>query len=343
MMLMAYLLCLLTPEKRRYQAIYYTLIGKRTTSNLYAGLAYGLLKWLQIYPNLEQTQFQVELKRLQTGGLVEIDARYVWLTTAGRQKKAEWQPQLFWPTHYMGPQMGHLAQFTARFLLAIQIVSEYQHQNTQYYPLATSMKDRVWVASWFKRHKSVPNFSTQLQTELTQLLAQLDTKQADLLVNQFIGHHILGKSQQQLAWALDSSPLTIRVRTLDAFAQILGLLLTSELGYPLLTELVEHHGSQLSQSTLQTWQLIQHGATIEQISQQRHVKVGTIKEHLLEAAILLPQFPFTQFLIPGITQKLAVMMAEKPTLSFNEAQAALPQLDFFVYRLYQIQRQVSTG
>ncbi len=341
MMLMAYLLCLLAPEKRRYQAIYYTLIGKRTTSNLYAGLAYGLLKWLQIYPNLEQAQFQAELKRLQQNGWIEIDERYVWLTATGQQKQAEWQPQLVWPTHYEGPQMGHLPQFTARFMLAAQIVSEYHHQNTQYYPLETSMKDRVLVVSWFKRHKATINFSSQFQLELAQLLDQLDPQQADLVANQLIGHQVLGKSHQQLAQALDSPSLTVRVRTIDAFAQILGLLLAHQTTYPLLNELVDQAETQLSQSTLQTWQLIQQGASVEKISRQRRVKIGTIKEHLLETAMLLPRFPFEQFLKDATTQKLARLMTEQPSLSYNEAQTALPGLDFFEYRLYQIQRQVN--
>lgn len=340
MMLMTYLLCLLAPEKRRYQAIYYTLIGKRTTSNLYAALAYGLLKWLQIYPNLEQAQFQAELKRLQTNGWITMDERYVWLTVAGQQKQAQWQTALVWPVHYEGPQMGHLPQFTARLMLAVQIVSEYHHQNSQYYPLATSMKDRVLVVSWFKRHKGTPNFSTQFQAELTQLFEQLDLQQADLVANQLLGHQVLGKSQQQLAQALGSQSLTVRVRTIDAYAQILGILLASQTTYPLLSELVNQAETQLSQSTLQTWQLIQQGASIEQISQQRRVKVGTIKEHLLEAAMLLPQFPFERFLAPTIIQKLGMLMTEQPTLSFNAAQAALPGLDFFEYRLYQIQRLV---
>lgn len=339
-MLTDYLLCLFATEPRRYQAIYYTLVGKRTTSNLYAGLAYGLLKWLQIYPNLELAQFQAELTQLQEKGWLMVEDRQAWLTPAGADQKATLMTTLEWPTHYYGPEMGHLQQFQSRLFLAIQIMSEYSHHNTHYFPIETSMRDRVQVVSWFKQHKQDSEMVTQFKQELQLILTQLTPVQADLLANRLVGHQIIGQSQQQLAQKLTITPLIVTIRLLDAQAHFFAILSQHTIDYPLLAGLLSPLDAILSLSTAQTWMLLQQGQSIETISQKRRVKLGTIREHILETAILQPQFPFERFISPDLETALAALMTEMPDLTFNAAHEQLPTLDFFSYRLYQIKTKV---
>lgn len=338
-MLIDYLLCLLSTDKRRYQVVYYTLVGKRTTSNLYAALDYDIIKWLQIYPNLSLTQFQAILNKMVEAGWLVCDDHFAWLTPAGDQQKQAIRPTLFWPKHYDGPQMGKLTAFQSRLLLALQITSEYAHHNQHYFPVTISLHERNQVVYWFKQHKQQTYFPQQVQTELRLLLQELTTEQANLLANRLVGHQVTGSSQQQLVQLLGQSPLAIELQTLDGFAQLLTRLRQSPAQFPILGGLVLDKPSRLSQSTAQTWQAIQSGQTVDQISQQRHIKRGTILEHLLEIAILVPQFPFVDYLTHQ--SELATLFAQDTAVSFQTVQATVPAIDFFEYRLYQIKLKVA--
>ena len=338
-MLTDYLLCLFSTNRRRYQAIYYTLVGKRTTSNLYAALDYQLLKWFQIYPNLELAQFQAELKKLVELKWLEMDERFAWLTAKGVQQKQRLASSLIWPNHYNGPQMGKLATFENQLRLAIQITSEFAHRNMQYYPLAVTMHERVKVVYWFKQHKAEANFTKSIEAELKQLFQLLDPSQANLIANRLVGYQTLGQSLQQLAQLEKSDELTIHIRVIDGFAQLFTILMQATNQLPLLADLMPTETPQLSQSTAQTWQLLQAGQTVAQISQQRRVKIGTIKEHLLEIAMLLPNFPFEHY--QRYASELTALFRLAPTISFQEVQTKIPAIDFFDYRLYQIQLKVA--
>ena len=93
----------------------------------------------------------------------------------------------------------------------------------------------------------------------------------------------------------------------------------------------------ISNSAWQTLQDFREGVTIQTIARHRHLKVSTVREHLLEAAIIVPQAIDWNRLLPWpVEQQLRDHylgpVAEWHFKSFTTDSAA----DFFSFRLYQI-------
>jgi uncharacterized protein YpbB len=109
--------------------------------------------------------------------------------------------------------------------------------------------------------------------------------------------------------------------------------------WPLLAPLVQ--SSPVSKSAQQTYQAFTQTHALTKIATARKLKLSTVREHLLEVAIWLPSFPFTTVLDAQVIETLTRCFAGQPEIaswSFQDAQAALPELDFFEFRLFQIMR-----
>ena len=91
--------------------------------------------------------------------------------------------------------------------------------------------------------------------------------------------------------------------------------------------------SPLNRSAQVTFDLYIQGKPIKLIAQERRLKENTIKEHLLEAAILIPDKLDWDILLPGSKRdELSQFYKGEPTAwKFDEQIAS-----FYEYRLYQI-------
>jgi len=97
----------------------------------------------------------------------------------------------------------------------------------------------------------------------------------------------------------------------------------------------------ISQSAWQTYQTFLQQPDVQVIALQRKLKLSTVREHLLETAILMPDFPFERLLSSAVVTQLTTIFQEQSDVAswqFQQAQDQLPELDFFWFRLFQIMR-----
>lgn len=325
------LLQFFSPSKRRIQAIYYILTGKRTTSNLYAALQYDLLDYWQIYPHLKQGDYQQTLKALQLAGDVTVIDKTVCLTKQGQFKQ---QQIIYHFKHYQGPFIGDADDLQQKLNLAIQVVSHYLTKKQHYYPLQTKLSVKQAVTKWFVANKG---HLVDFKDELTTVLADMSQDNANLMANQWTGYQTNALSNQELANILAINLEQLYLQQLDAFAEFLNLITVDAQNLPLLASLLKPLVTPLSQSTDYTFQLIQNGLSFAEIMRKRQIKASTLYEHLLEIAILKPD----QQQIKWINQKhlhllLAASKVKLP--SYQTLQCQQPTLTFFEYRLFEILR-----
>lgn len=89
-----------------------------------------------------------------------------------------------------------------------------------------------------------------------------------------------------------------------------------------------------------TLELYRQGAALEQIAARRRLKLSTVREHLLEVAILCPeQLDWNQLLPPAKRAALAKQYPDPDVTSwhFNSDEQDAGKA-FFDYRLFQILR-----
>lgn len=285
-------LVLFDRQARRYKSIYYTLIGKVTVSNLFAAATYQLLPYYHLYPKLKWTVFQAWLDTWQKQHWLELSTEdaTAWLTPEGQQQKAQDLQGDFWPQSYNYWHLGDGQLQWQRLLLAVQVVSNADHQESDYQPLTESLQAQQTVKRWFYQGQAQDR--TAFSQELQHLLTQMTPKSAELLANSFSSTSFVGLSQQQLQQLTHYSATQLPLAQLEALSQLLQLRRQYPQQYPQISQLLPLPASPLPASVAQTYRSVLAGLSGPQLLRSRPLKPATFKEHLLMAAILIPDFPF---------------------------------------------------
>lgn len=326
-------------QARRLRVIENLLRGRKTVSTLYWGHRYGLLYLLGLQKHFQRGTLDPLAQTLVTHKLAAFttdDQPQLRLTPQGTAHRAQltaYQPV----TWQLWPQVA-LTMARQRLLLALQVVSQYAHQTTRYYPLTTDLSTRRAVRQWFHQMKS-PQLAQQVLTALTTSLAQLPELTATVTVAGFSGYHQPGLTVQQLAQDYQQTPWMIYLRHVDGVVQIAkdARQATHPL-HALLAPVWQLPVTRSAQATLAA--VTTTPATLDQVALQRKIKLSTVKEHLLEAAIMLPRqaIPYDQLLPVTVRQALlAQLPAQLDAWSYTDLpQTTQEQVDFFTFRLLAI-------
>ncbi|MFB9769511.1 helix-turn-helix domain-containing protein [Lactiplantibacillus modestisalitolerans] len=336
-----YVLLMFTTAPRRAKAVFNVLRGRRTVSTLFAGLTYGCLDLLDGWHGVALDRFLVAADQLVKDELLTAPREgYLQLTPAGVRRQRELRQTRYWPTAWREFQTADVRRFTQVSRLALQVGSEAVHGQSRYYPVTTNPSIQIRVKKWF-RPWAASELGPALYASLHAFLASLTVAQAEVFVRSLTGFEHPGQTDQQLATEQKRLPVEMLVMRKDLMCQWVRWLKAHPQDplWPLLAPLVKT--SAVSKSAQQTYAaFLQHG-TLSEIATVRHLKLSTVREHLLEVAILTADFPFARLLSDAQCAQLATIFAADPNIAdwqFSTAQAQAPDLDFFEFRLYQIMR-----
>lgn len=326
-------------QPRRIRVIENTLRNRRTVSTLFWAEQYGMLNWTGANRSLSREKFDHLIKGLLAQKLITIDhENRAKLTTAGVLRQEEWTEECYHPVFFDWYWLANTQKIEQRFLLGVQVVSELAYHNRYYAPVSNDYLDQQMVKRWLQCWRG--NVVNQLAKELTLLgrsLANEDQRLANYFCYSLIGHQITGWTTQQAADALELSPSELDVVKQDA---LLAVAAFADGYHGLLTQLLRDllAVSPLSDSANRSLQLYQRGFTIEQIAQQRRIKVNTVREHLLEAAIVYPTGLNWDTLLPAaIRQDLHNRYhGDVGQWQFEPNNVPGGKTAFFYFRLYQI-------
>lgn len=332
------LLALLDGQQfRRLRVIENLLREKKTVSTLYWGQRYRLLYLMGLAKKLPRGALDAPAQALEQQGLVVTGetADQVKLTPAG--VTAQHNANYYRAQTAKDWGQVNLMAIRERILLAVQVVSQYAHSTKRYYPLATALETRQAVRRWFYQVKG-PSLSEQMFTSLQNSLIQLPEPVAEVVTRLFSGYQQPGQTAAQLAQDRQCTSWEILLMQLDGVMQIAQD--AQKQSQPLTGLLRPMWQSPVSRSAQQTLAAVGQGRSLEQIVAVRGIKASTVREHLLEAAILLPvkDFPYDEMLTPTIRQTFATTL----TGPIDDWQyTALPEAvqaryTFFYFRLYAI-------
>ena len=326
-----------TQQPRRHRVIFGLLKHQATVSTEYWGLRYRLLNISGLLPKLDRAEFEKRIAQLLADGLlIEVSDGQLCLSAEGQQAK-----RAFLTAHYVPQKLDILLQydipvFMQVFLLATQVLSEKAYDNKTYYPLQIEHRLMQQVKHWYTTLDKTTITSAWV-AELTNYLQTLPVRDANALVATWIGHDIAGLNFDQLDlpstwhaedfyfWQLDMyAGLVVAMQTLPEFAKLVQLVGKRSL---------------LPAGVQFTYDHILAGETETTLLQQRRIKIGTIREHLLTAAIWLPvtAFPYEQFLTPAIQQYFAQRLdGAIDDWTFSMVRQSADPYEFFLFRLYEI-------
>lgn len=343
-----YLINLIDSHPRRYRVIEGTLKGRQTVATLFWAQQYGIQGWFGYRRHLSRDTYDQQLAQWAQSGLVTIDkqAKTVWLTDRGRRERG-----LYQQGHYQ-PKCGHLSwivnttRFANRLLLGIQTVSELSYQNGRYVPLDVPPAEMAAVKQWFYHYR--PVLVSQVSAEcfqLGRLLEQTDPRWPQLWVASLVGYQTSGMYDQQLRQLLKLSADSLVLLRHDVWLTVAAAMLKhpdwllSRLTKPLLRQ------SPLSHSAAKTLAYYHSGMPLEEISRRRQIKITTVREHLLAAAIQLPGTVNARQLIGASRWADFEKNFHGPVASWHwrPTEGADQAESFFAFRLYQIVRSQQDG
>lgn len=328
-------------QPRRVRVIENTLKNRRTVSTLFWAKQYGLLRWTGADRALSRQQFEHSIKELVDAHLIQLasDGRAL-LTTAGVLRQEELLTENYQPCFFDWYWLANTRRVEQRLLLGIQVVSELAYHNRYYAPVVNEYYEQQLVKRWLLNWRG--NIIADLWKELELFgnsLESADKRLANYFFYSLVGHHINGNSPVQLSAQLalpGGQMLVIKQDALlavAAFANSYHGALNS-----LLADLISTNP--LSHSASQTLMLFQQGFTIRQIAQKRKLKANTIREHLLEAAIVDPDSIDWEELLPADVRTELAIHYQGKAIDWQFDPEIVPggPAAFYYFRLYQLYR-----
>lgn len=329
-------------QPRRIRVIENLLTSRRTVANLFWGQQYGLLPWLGADRQLQRAEYDAIISDLVAQHLLTVDDhQQARLTTAGVQRQEEERDRQYRPHFLDWYWLANTNQLAQRLFLGMQVVSEFAYHNAQYAPVTVGYGHLLAVKQWFRRadRRQLVTATYRDLDQLTRGLANADQRLAAVLVDGLVGHGLPAWTNAQLARRLDLSTADMLTLNHDlllgvaAYCQhVPGPL--HDLLVPLLNP------GPLSQSAARTLDLYRQGRTLDQIAANRQLKLSTVREHLLEVAIICPDQLDWARLLPAARRAALAKQYPGPDVTNWHFQPTEPDdgAAFFDYRLFQIQQ-----
>lgn len=330
-------------QPRRIRVIENLLTNRRTVANLFWGQQYHLLNWLGADRGLRRTDYDAALHELMKMGLLELDDQYAQLTAKGVEKVETSRSCRYQPTFLKWYWLVNTNQLNQRFTLGMQVIAELAYHNARYVPVNVAYRHLMAVKQWFRyeRHR-YPYLVQTVYQDVKQLgagLASADPRLAAALTLSMVGYHLPALTSDQLTQALDLDPAETPVLVHDLH---LGIAAYSSHTAGPLHDLIQPllATGPLSRSAANTLRYYQNGQSLTEIARYRHLRLSTVREHLLEVAILCPdQLNWKQLLPPTKEAILAKRYPTRDVTAWHFHPASEDDgASFFDYRLFQIKQ-----
>ncbi|MCM0599034.1 helix-turn-helix domain-containing protein [Periweissella fabalis] len=309
--------------------------GAQTVSTSFWGLVYDVLPETGLFEN---TNIEKVLKELQRHGLIKHDAHgLIQLTSKGATTQAQYQETHYIPKHLAINQNFDLKLFRDLFLLANQTISELAYHNARFYPYQIDLQAQWQLKHWLKMHPREV-LITQWSQELQTWLATLSNEDAQLFAQMLFGHDVSNALFSELPIPDTWTEFDWQLWQLDQIAALMTVSLTTDTLIKSLILLTRR--SLLSNSANISVAMWQENHSLKQIAQQRQIKPNTVREHILQAAILQRwSVAAIEELIPDNEQSvLADIYRDADLINWDfKIYAAGKDPRYFTYfRLYQL-------
>lgn len=332
-------------QSRRIRVVENVLKNRRTVANLFWAQQYGILRWLGADRRLARTDYDRAIHSLVSQQLLLLEGeQQARLTEKGVAVLEDKRSMWYEPSFYDWFWLANTQRVQERLLLAIQVVSEFAYHQRKYVPLQASFGEMQVVKQWFRQnyqHDIVHQLYTDLQRFTTAIASENEILAIDF-TNMLVGHENVGWTNDQASHELKLAPGEVQFLRHDEMLAVAAY--AAKLNGPLhqlLSSLLNL--SPLSRSAQLTLDRYQQGVAFAKIAQQRRLKENTIREHLLEAAILTPnQLSWARLLPADKRRQLAKKYQGNPA-DWHYQGAHTDNQAFFEYRLYQILRGDTHG
>ncbi len=323
--------------------------GKRTPSMFYLIEKKGWHHGFERFKRLSEQQLNSIVQQLITAGLLKNKEKGFVLTQKGYKDCLKYFKEHYYPQKIRTFTHSRLrSSFWNRLQLFTQVFSELSYQNNTYTPIIKHPKHQENVRLLFFQFGNKQDELLTIWTkEQYQLFVALSDKESAVLIQQFSGHQLIGKTKEQIAELYGMNALEFSFYLEDIIEKMIVQLKKEKASYPLtykvLHILEQENKYGLSASTFESYQLLINGHSIEDIARIRRIKENTVKEHILEIAFVFEHFPYQKFIPTSIYKKMTKTFTRQPNLLYREIKKDMVDLEFYHFRLIELERMRNNG
>lgn len=343
-----YILSYFKVEKvTRISQILHVLRGKRTPSMFYLTEISHWHHGFLTDNRIERGELEKIIKSFSNNNLLLQKEKGYLLTAEGKERLVEYFAGRYYPNKIKCfSNLSLRNPYWDRLQLFTQVFSEYSYENSKYIPTIKNPAHQENVKQLFRAVDGNIDFIlNQWMKEQECLFAQMDELKADVLVNLLTGHKKIGKTQGQIAKELKMEVDEFSFYLRDVLEELIQSIKENRKEFPMLYEILKQTNEEvflgLSQSTYQSYQMLQQGANIHQVASYRNIKENTVKEHILEMAFILEIFPVQNFMSEQIYEYLNQQFEKQEDYSFKQAVTSNKAIEFYQFRLVELERMRS--
>lgn len=285
--------------ERTPSAVFHLLKGKKSSQTIQDAGLFQIAKYFGMASQCERGDIAASLHKLTENSYITAGKEEgTWKVTArGVQRLERAFAERPWPKHCHGANYQTPAgTLWRRLSLLIQVLSNKEHQCSQYIPVTNDVQTLRWVKWFMRKNRDAKELSIQMHDALFQLLQGVSERQALIFVYSLTSFNRIGKTNKQLALQLNEDEWYVSVQFWGAVHYVIQSL--PQCAYPALRELLSdlQAESALTQSARKTFELLEKGFPIERIAAVRNLKTATIEDHIVEISLHQPAFFIEQYL-----------------------------------------------
>ncbi|WP_449620185.1 helix-turn-helix domain-containing protein [Robertmurraya sp. Marseille-Q9965] len=282
--------------ERTVYSIYHLLSGKKSSQTIQDAHLFQLTKFFKTYSSISRNHFEEIVKSLVEQSLiVETNEQYFAVTELGLEALKKTYPFLSaldgW--HF---QEGEL--FWERLSLLVQVASHLSEHEAKYVPIQRDRHVQAWIKS-FLRQSGVPRteLSRSLYEELVSCFTQMSEIDPSIVVIRLTGFQAIGLTEKQASDTLGLEPTLYHYQFYALIHDMMNNIQSNQTGFPILASVLGdlQTNEPLTESTKKTYELLNKGFSLEEISKIRNLKVNTIQDHIVELALQIDSFDITPF------------------------------------------------
>ncbi|HIY57179.1 MAG TPA: helix-turn-helix domain-containing protein [Candidatus Tetragenococcus pullicola] len=317
-------------DKLKATTVYQILAGKKTSSVLSYAYFHDLLAYFSAFPTLKKDAFFKILKTLKSKGKLRIDENWQ-MQILDKEDQTNRLSDLKNLDFF---RYGKTYENCWRSVqLLVQAVSNLD-KTKNYQPIETSPLYTEPVRQVIVENRE--EISQILYHEMQHLFENISQEKADFLASTLTGFNQNGQVYFQLVSENYQKTPWAQLYFADAIHLFLQEL-TNQRDFLLYHFLRNLLIANKGQSMLKTLQLSKQGHTMKELVQLRHLKPGTIQDHLIEWSLQDPNFPFDQFISKDQWGKMEKLPKKSWNIPYKKIleKTDLPFLELRLYQIYE--------
>lgn len=313
--------------QRTLFSAYHLLKGKKSGQTIQDVGLFRLQPYFQLMPKLKKELYLEAIQSLESKKIIIVD----------EHQKIEVTERIDLEINFDGWHLrGKEHLFFERVQLAVQSMSNTLNQQTKFLPIVRTDEVHFFIRQYLL-HIQFKEETVQQQfiQQFTQLVEEVDLSdlEKNIFVYRLTGAYQIGWTWRQLSEKLHISEIDVQLHFIHSLHKIVHFLKNVHLDLlnPLLHSIFSENV--LTESTQKTIELLQNGYSMEQISQYRRLKLGTIEDHIAEYAMYDRRFDISNFVNDETVSKIKNVVLHVGNKKLKPIKEKVDEASYFQIRL----------